>query len=166
MARNRQKDPTSVDRLWCTSFSSMLIAFMPSACSRDTWWVRQDGANSWGHFRSVNEWVSMCVFVCSMRRLVRPTGSPTANQTGWKETGPPLPLSRVVYRTEPQRWTSPQSATPSETSDGLPSGTVRRHTRNESLNTKCMVINISTLLTNGEIYRNFFQSYLCNITIA
>lgn len=64
MTVNWQKNTTSMDRLKCTSFSSMLIAFVLSACSRRhlVWWGRT-GANSWEHVRSVCEWVSMCVFV-------------------------------------------------------------------------------------------------------
>ncbi len=88
------------------------------------WWDRMG--------QTVTEWVSACVSVCGIRRLVQPTGSPAANQTGWTETGPPLPLSRVAYRTEAQHQTSPQSAMTSETSDGRSSGTERRYTNNES----------------------------------
>ena len=130
------------------NFSSMLIAFVLSACSRRrlVWWSHRMGRTVGGHVRCEHVWF----FVCSMRKLVRPTESPAANQTGWTETGPPLPLSRAAYRTVPRRWTSPRSATPSETSDEPPSGTETRHTSKESTK-KHMVINFRALLSNGDM---------------
>ncbi len=71
-------------------------------------------------------------FCLQNKETICPTESPTANQTGWTGTGPPAPLSRVAYRTEPQRRTSPQSATPSETSDLPLYETERRDRANES----------------------------------
>ncbi len=137
------KNTTSMDRLMCMSFSSMLIAFVLSACSRRhlVWWART--GQTVGNMLEVCvcEWVSLCVFVLQCEEA-SPTGSPTANQTGWTETGPPLPLSHVAYRTEPQRQTGPQFATPSETSDGPPSGT-ERHVMNPTMQTFTECINLT-----------------------
>lgn len=105
------------------NFSSMPIASCFQLSVGDTWCDETIHAQT-GTCYKCERMSELVLLLFAIRGGKCPKVSPEANRTGLTgETCPLLPLSRASYRTEPQRQTSLQSSTPSETSGGPPSGT-------------------------------------------
>lgn len=116
-------DRSNWTRVRGMNFSSMPIASCFQLSVGDTWCDETIHAQT-GTCYKCERMSELVLLLFAIRGGKCPKVSPEANRTGLTgETCPLLQLSRAAYRTEPQRQTSLQSSTPSETSGGPPSGT-------------------------------------------